>query len=839
MDWSTLQLEHPWRLWLAPAAMLVLALLALAGTRHDPRTRLIAFGLRTVAVAALCVLLAGPVVTRTDSQNDRLQPPWRLLLQPAPAQQGLVDFREPPELFIARVRNALESGAPPRRCEVVGEAESARHVLMALTALGMPCATSQPDGAGGAARAMLLGWNVPARPDPGEPMVVGLRVSGPGLVRLKLDGQELAASRQGDVVRHDGHAPASGRHLLEAELLDDAGRVVQRSGQVLRVADRPVLLVVGLDDTRAAEVARLAPGFAHRRCGTREFGTAQLTGTGLILTTVEALYRMDSMQAFTLAGFVARGGGLYVTGDGARHVPPEFLPEDARALLPVRLLPEPRPDTPPDPPVENRPTIEEVAKVSVCYVLDRSNSMNAPIVTRKGQTTRWQVAVQGVTDSMARLSIDARASVMTFTLKQTWQATPRVFLPFNQEEMSQRLRKLKGDEEYDESFYNTDIYAAVKAAIAEMEKEPSAIKLIIMMTDGADRAANTAAGLRHSDLRDLAISKDINIVAIGIGDAFADSIDSAAAQGVIRDLATRPEFAFMPASAEDAAQAHAIFVNSVETAFKAFDDKKAREEEARRRRLQEQADQQKEPPRIDALKGTWPLALEPLGRALFGADALGAAPPKVQWFARNQPRPDAAVTLSLQVQGEPPPAAMALGAYGLGRTAFWAAGTSSEALGELSGWADFPGLFAASLRWLTPRELPDPRLVGDAGPDGIRLLDPIDGAEYSAIGPSGETVSLQLRDGVLSASQPLAEGAWEVMESVGKEKRGIGDAYVLATAPEFARPREPPHPGLPGELQPGPDTVSQTRRLAEQPVLYLVLLVLMVLPLERYARRRS
>ena len=41
--------------------------------------------------------------------------------------------------------------------------------------------------------------------------------------------------------------------------------------------------------------------------------------------------------------------------------------------------------------------------------------------------------------------------------------------------------------------------------------------------------------------------------------------------------------------------------------------------------------------------------------------------------------------------------------YGLGRVGFWGAGTDPEALGELLGWTDFPGLFAGTMRWLLPR----------------------------------------------------------------------------------------------------------------------------------------
>lgn len=837
MDWSTLALEYPHRLWLLPIIAAALVVPALWGNRHDRATRTAALAVRLVCVLLVGLLIAEPVVTETDTRRFEPVQPWRLVLADAAPDPALVDFHESPEVFAARVRQALDAGVPPSRCEVFGTGAEARAAARAVASMGVPCRLVGPPPPDLSGVTAVL--EAPAELQPGETWQVAARWSGEGRPVLRLADAGLAFTQQGAELRAQGPALPAGRHVLEFELQGTDGRVLQRTGRTIRVGDKPVMLLLGLEDARAAEAVALAPAFDHRRCTVRELAADQLQGAQIVLASIEALYRLDSKQAYHLAGFVARGGGLFVTGDGAKHVPPEFLPDDVIGLLPVRLLPEPKPDTPPDPPVEDRPTIEEIAKVSVCFVLDRSNSMNAAIVTRAGQTTRWQVAVKGVSDSLAKLSIDARASVMTFTLKQTWQAKPQVFLPFNQEQMSERLRKLRGDEEYDESFYNTDIYAAVKGAIDVMEKEPSAIKLIIMMTDGADRPANTAAGLRHSDLRDAAVGKGINIVAIGIGDAFADSVDGFGARQVILDLATKPEFAFMPATSEDAARAHAIFVNSVETAFKAFDDKKAREEEARRKRLQEQTDQQNEPPRIDTLQGVFALALTPLGASLLGEQSLGARPPRMAWFARNQPRAGAAVALTLVEAGDPAPAALAFGAHGLGRTAFWAAGTKVESLGEVAGWAEFPALFAAALRWLTPRPVAEPRLIGDAASTGVGILDPLEEAAYTARDAAGRDTALQLKDGRLIPQDPLASGPWEIMETVGAQSRRIGDVYVALAEQPVAAMVAVDEPAGANELVALPPVLQRRVVMARQPVLYLVLALLMLLCVERVARRRS
>jgi len=832
MDWDSLTLANPTLLWLAPSALIVAALVAAAGARHELRTRLVALALRGIGVCALCVLIAGPQFVQSEETRFEPKGAWRLLMQETPTVAGTQDFRDRPEVFVARVRNALAAGNPPARCEVFGQGQHARWAYDSLLALDMPCALTQPAVASAEAAPMLLGFDAPRELQPGEPLACALRLWGDAEPAITIDGQAVPFEREPDRANVKLPALQAGRHVLEATLPSG-----QRVGHVLRVGPKPRLLMVGLDDAQAANAARLVPDFEHDRCTPEEFGAERISAAQVILASVQSLYRLHSLQAFALSAFVGRGGGLYVTGDGAKFVPPEYLADDIKRLLPVKLLPEPKPEDPPEPPVKEEPTIEEIAKVSVCYVLDRSNSMNANIGSY--QETRWQVATKGVLESMAKLSIDARASVMTFTLTQNWMYKPRVFFEHDRENvLAAQLRKAQSDNEYDEAFYNTDIYAAVKAAIDVMKDEPSAIKMIIMLTDGADRPANATAGLKHTDLRDLAVSKGINIVSIGIGEAFGGELGAEGAQNVIRDLATSPEFVFMAANAEDARKANTIFVNSVSTAFRMFDDKKAREEAERKRKLEDLANKQQEPPKIEALKGVFPLRLEPLGKSLFGADVLGDKPPRVQWYARNEPRPGSAVGLSIEAENSP--AALAFAAYGLGRTAFWAAGTQPDSLGEVAGWADFPGLFAATVRWLTPREVPDLRLVGGATPEGIELLDPVDGASYLARDSRGNAITLTLDQDMLRAQSPLPEGAYTIVETSGGSVREIGDVYVAAR-PQGMHRFEPAfaQPARAQDLQPLPAVSVSRRTSAELPAMLLLALFLGLLPMERLVRRRS
>ncbi|MCL4731261.1 MAG: VWA domain-containing protein [Planctomycetes bacterium] len=827
MGTGRLLLESTTPLWLAAAIVAVCAVAALAGRRHAARSRAMAFALRGAGVLALGLVLAGPYHLPEPEPAPRPGGTWRLLLAPAPPRDNTTDFRESPDVFVARVRHALETPAPPQRCVVHGDFDAARATMAALGGLGVAVEHTAPERAGTAAAPALLGLDAPRHVQPGEPVQVALRVLGDAPARIMLDGRPLEARRVGDRWLADPGPLDEGRHVVEAEL---NGRGM---GHVLRVGKRPALLMLGLDDRQTADVQRLTPDFAHLRCGVAEFDAGHAASARVCVTSVLALYRLSTAQSFDLAAWVGRGGGLFVTGDGARHVPPAYLADDVRALLPVRLIAESVPDKPEDPPVSEQPTIEEIAKVSVCYVLDRSNSMNAFIGNTR--QTRWQVATRGVLESMARLSLDARASVMTFTLSQNWLHKPRVFFDHDRENvLAAQLRRAESDNIYDEAMYNTDIYAAVKAALDVIEKEPAAVKMIILLTDGADRPANAAAGLRHSDLRDRAVRGGVNIVAIGIGEEFAGDLGSAGAQAVIRDLATQPQFAFIAASPEDAGKANAIFVNSVSTAFRLFDEKKAREEAERRRKLEDLARREKEPPKVDALKGTWPIRAAPLGLSLFGPE-IGTQSPRVQWYARHEVLPESAVALAIDAPADP--AGLAFRSFGLGRCAFWSAGTRAEDLGEVASWAEFGGVFASSVRWLTPREVPDLALVR-AGSGGIRLLDIVEGARWTARDQGGRELALELSDGLLRAPAELAPGAWEILEHTAAGVRNLGDVYIEAgaAAPAPARVLATVPAAVPVVAR---QPLPAQRRPAWHVMALLLGLFFALLPLERAARRRQ
>ncbi|MCB9894707.1 MAG: VWA domain-containing protein [Planctomycetes bacterium] len=869
-DWNTMSLNAPQHLPLLLVCAIVLAGTGLViGRRHDRRTRLVAGALRLGALVALGLVLLGPVVTADSEARFEPTGTWRLALANAtlPEAAGATDFAEAPDDFVNRVRNALTGESPPATTEVHGvERAATLQVRDRVQALGVPCKAVFPATEQSAPSPILRGIDAPTSVQPGEPFVARFLVAGPeATVVATLDGKPLELTDNTAEIRSD----APGRHVLEAQLLDADGKELQRTGHVFRVGEQPSVLALGLDDKAWRRALELAPDMRFTRVDVREFRSSHLEISGdpidMVLTSVDALNALDAAagvnahQADALAGFVARGGGLFVTGDGAKYVAPEHMSVYARQMLPVILQKEGKQPPPDNPPVEEEPIKVEVAKVSICFVIDRSLSMTTPIGTNG--PTRWKVASTGVAESLNLIdnggrydaedktseALATRVGVVAFTLDQNWVYGMAPAYKFQRDQIARDLTRIGNElsqvkaSDFDAQGFNTDIYAAMDSVIDVMKEEKSAVKMIVMLTDGGDRPENTLAGLKHSDLRQKAIENDINIITIGIGDGFdSRNVEGDAARKVVNELATKRSYAYIAADTETAKKANVIFVDSVDLAFEAYDDKKRLEEEKRRRKLEEELKKGEEPPKVDVMPGTFPLMLLPVGEQLFGAEALPKPAPKVAWVARNYAREGAAVALSAETTEPNATPVLAFKGYGLGRVAFWGAGMDPESLGEVTGWGEFPGIFAASLRWLLPREVPDVRLLGEATPDGIRILDPIPDATYVMRTKDGE-VPLTLKDGRLVGALPLGPG--EVFERVSNsedsEERSIGDVFVAEPAPVESRQfAEDATADLPPLAARSPEVTSLTRE-ATLPVLYLLTLVLILMPIERLVRRRS
>lgn len=837
------QIAAPGLLLWAPVAIVVMLLAALLLRRHSRWTRLWAWGIRAAAACVLVVAIAGFVQVREDSRNIEPQGVWRLLLDADAPRADARDFAEPVSTFINRVRNVVAGETPPERVEVWGEREHATRARDALLALGMPTTAHWPPSRRELSP-RIHGIDAPAMLQPGEAATVTVDASlGNTRLTVFLDGHELA-HEEGKV---ELRAAAPGRHVLEAVLTEASGTELQRAGHVVRVSDQPRVLLLGLSDEQASRAVLLAPGWQHERVPVENFRSEVLddpeSPVSVVLASVQSLFGLGMSQAYELSVWIARGGGLFATGDGAKFVAPEYMPMHIRRVLPVTLLKEGRPPAPEDPPVEEIEGKAEIAKVSIIFVLDRSTSMNQRASRRDSSPLRWDVAVRGVAESMAFVaggegraseSLNTRVGVLAFTLDRNWIARPQAMLPFDRSHVRRRLEALGSDGKYDDFGFNTDIYAAMEDALGVMKEEPSSVKVIVLLSDGADRPAVAAAGKRHSTLREQAIAADINIVTVGIGDEFdGSSPNSGAARSVVNELATKPEFANIPGSSAEAERAHVIFVNTVELAFRSYDERKQQEEEERRRRLEEQPDD--EPENVDILPGEFALRLMPAGVNLFGESALPDPAPRAAWYARSQAKPGSAVALALEAEDSPP--ALAFNAYGLGRTAFWSVGSDAESAGEVAAWADFPGVFAASLRWLTPREVPDIRLVGDATPHGVALLDPLPEATY-LLRSAGLERELALADGELGVEGGLPLGAAEIIERVGEEERAIGDIYIAAPSASGGMVEVLPDNPPPAAFRASVAEPRLARVAWPEAAVYLGLLFLMLMPIERAVRRR-
>jgi hypothetical protein len=832
-----LHLSYPGNLAVGLAALVVMALAALLMHRRHGLWRVAAaLGVRAVALAALVLLLAMPGQTVTVEQTFEPQQTWRYDTEPTDSM-----YHEPLPDFLRRARNALAEGIPPRNVEVHGPHADAVRARDAVQALGVPATAHWPDDAIGDAP-VLAGLVVPRHVQPGEPVEVSFQTRGDGRVELLVNG----VAHGHDLGRALLSGLAPGRHVVEARLLDSNGRELQRLGRVVRVSEPPLLLTIGLEAEQRAHAEAVAADWRHEHVGIEDFVPGRLTivaePVGVVLTSAHALYRLADYAEHTqaLARWVARGGGIFVTGDGARYVAPEFLPSHVRAMLPVVLQTEAEPPKPEDPPVEEEKGVAEIAKVSLIFVIDRSGSMNLPA---PGGGTRWQMAVQSVVESLRVLEgndtrqtevLNTRVGVMAFTLTQNWVMRPQNVLPFDRGKLERDLLDLQSDREFDETGFNTDIYAAMDDALRVMSDEPSAVRVIINLSDGGDRPRNIREGRHLRDIRERAMAQGINIVSVGIGDDFdGDSPEAGAARAAVRDMATRPQFAYIPGGSADARTVRVIFIDTVETAFRAYDQQQEAKEEERRRR-QEELEQ--EPETVDVMPGDFRLLAGPVADALFGDQLAAGDLPRAGWFASSRAKPDAAQVLLLEAQDEPP--ALAFGAYGLGRAGFWAVGSDPESLGELAGWERYGGVVASALRWLAPREVPDVPLMGEASPDGIRLLDPLPDARYSLRGDDAE-IPLRLERGMLVGDGPLPVGAGVVLEHADEETHELGDVYIRPAYDPGGRVYPVDDNPPPAVLERREPVISARQQVWSGGLLLLAAMFLIVMPIERLIRVRS
>ncbi len=843
MDWPALDsivFAAPKALLLADACA-VAALIAGAwlGKRHPRRVRLAGAALRFCAILLVGLTLASPSVEAVSETRFEPRGIWTLALdQSAPAGSAMV-FRESPYEFAARVRNALVKGTPPAQAQVFGAREAALEASALITALGVPC-TAHFEKKDGAHEYTLGEIRAPLTLQPGEPLDGAVETFGQADLPA---GSKLVLTVDGKVhgplknARLPNLSLQPGRHVLTIDRVDATGRVVQRVGHVLRVGAKPRLLALGFDESEFAKLEPLATKFERERIEPRMLTAQKLREVEVVFMTVACGVSVSSAQARELAQFVANGGGLYVTADGAERTNRAYLESGFRDLLPVRLL-EQRQEKPPDPPVELEIGKAEVAAVSLAFVVDRSRSMEAAV---GAGSTRWRIAVEAIRQALGKLDPWDRAGVLSFTLSRQWRPRPKVIAPFDRELIAKDLIALRDDDKFDKMGYNTDIYAAVSEAIEVMSQERSAVKVIVVLTDGGDKDNDDGTVRNHHELAELAISKSINIVALGIGDGFiGDQPEVYAARKVIENLATKTQFAKIASDADAAKSAPVVFVNAVEFAYQAYDaEMQRRQREKEKRPIDTPKD-----PKIDVLEGKFALSLTPVGEQLFGQRALPDPAPRLLKYARCQLRRDSAMALSF-APGEPggpeqaQPVALALSSFGLGRVAFWASGSDAASLGDVARWEEYPRLVAQTLRWLVPREDPQPRLVGGASTQRIGLIDPIEGAAY-LLRVADRDIALRLSESeLLPVDGPLPEGDAEIVEKVGNQQRVIGDVF-LALGPAAQSRQSPVHEQhSQSPLQSRPVETQVRRERAELPIIACLTLMLILMPFERLIRRRS
>ncbi|MCC6572532.1 MAG: VWA domain-containing protein [Planctomycetes bacterium] len=822
-DLQSLSLASPQNLTLAAAGGVALILLV-AGlkSRHPAAARYGALVVRLLVLAALGLALASPSITAQTEERFAPQGVWNLAADGSAATVSN---------FSARVRTAFAEGKPPSLIEISGKPAHVRAAAAIVEPLEVPVRLKE-EAVAGDAGPVLVSVDAPALLSPGEPLAATLRGAGRGGdVRFLVDGKEVAREPlDADALGWPQLALEPGRHDIVAELMD-GDDVRQRIGHVLRVDRMPRLIALGMTGAEFARLETLAPNYERRAIDIKDFSKANLQEAEVVVLPILAGLDMTDRQAHALMQFAANGGGVLITADGAEQVSPEMLPSELRELLPVRLMQQPR-VPPPDPPVKEEIGKAEVAAVSIMYVIDRSTSMESKV----GKATRWDIAVEAVRKSLEKLDAWDRASVVAFTLKRTWMPRPQVVAPFDRELIARELRDLEPDHEYDPRGYNTDIYKAVEEGLDVLEKEPSAVKMMVLLTDGGDRDDDGGKARNHRALAERAISKKINIVTLGIGDGFNESsMGSASARRLINDIATKPGYAYIAPDAKTAEVAPVVFVRAVELSYEAYTEEMQRRELEKKKRA---VDQPQKPPVVEVAKGDYALQWTTVEQQLLGSE-IPKPPPRLAQYALTRLREHSANAITLGGVKDEQPALLTLGGYALGRVAFWASGLDDESLGGVGQWKDFPRFYAQLVRWLQPRNEPDPRLISGATRAGIGLIDPIEGAQY-VLRRDGVESSLELENGELRAREgTLPDGAAEIIERMGSEERHIGDVFITErpAAASVARVLDEIKPAA--DLAELPPIVRTTRREALEPLMALLIAALALMPIERFVRRRS
>ncbi|MEM8885225.1 MAG: VWA domain-containing protein [Planctomycetota bacterium] len=538
------QFELPQRLWLAIPAVAILALMPLLRRRGGMRPVRLGL-LRAAILGCLVAVLCGPFYIERGEQTGAVF----VLADTSPSVgvRGLEQMREalPADTEARLITFGAEAKSIASRDEIAADPRPVTDIAEALRLAAVRAGTTRPlrfvvlsDGranrgdANEAARRLrrrrveVQAIGVPDRvPQSAASFrVLRLRASEveepgkvPDLVALVeaeaearaeatvyVDGKEVAT--QPIVLqagRNEVQVPAlplgPGEYAVQLLLRGDRSPDDNLADTMLRVAGAPKVLVLAAQKRRSLVAEALeSQGMEVTVAG----ADAKLDGYDAVVLLPDADAR--ALDAGALASFIGeRGGGLLAVGGSEGPGLARLADSPAAFLLPVeveaRQASEDKP-TPPDKNEDPQPKIEikeektQAYPISLCLLVDRSGSMIGEKIQRA------KMAAAASADALTR---DDRISVIAFGDTAEVIMAPRQ--AGNAQEVYGRVARLQARG-------RTAMFAALQLAYRVLDKEPTPIRHIVLLSDGEP----TDNG-RWRDLVTAGTAEKITLSCVGIG----------------------------------------------------------------------------------------------------------------------------------------------------------------------------------------------------------------------------------------------------------------------------------------------------------------------------------
>ncbi|MCA8939019.1 MAG: VWA domain-containing protein, partial [Planctomycetes bacterium] len=639
------------------------------------RSQVFAWMLRSLLVLSVLALAARPVESVTEEA-----PPYLIAIcDNAAPELRAAALAEHPELveapsgrqeFLSWLTSRTSGERKPKRAKLWLEsalASEARLLLKAaeveheVIAFERPLPTSkdspneahEADSKQSPAAALAMELFTPALLSLDEPLLVQVRVDQEIQAQpsLEIDGesQPLAKEKAG-WYRFIGYLPA-GAYEVRVELM--GAKPLKAMRRVVVLPERATIGVISQRIATQQTIRALFPAFDTVVINADAMPPDEaLAEARALIFPIDEYPRPHPSIGRALSGYMAGGGVVLFTGTSnarLRTLKDLRIAEDIERLLPVSFLAPPEPsievppeDKPPpeekkDPKSEKKDVEATVGRVSVLFLVDHSGSMVGE---------RWQQTSAALNGALERIAEFDRAGVMLFTDKQEWligngigdvtkdtAATIRNLLLNNKPQQASLTRL--GD--------------AVTAGLNAMDQETSAVRVMVVISDGIEEIIPGKNDPDFDAMRRRAIDNDFTIVTVRV-DAGGEDLTSRKADERMKAIATTDAYAYAVTQEGEKTLVPKIVLESVALAYRLYDKKEEEakraneeaeakrkaeeeakrkaeaEEEAKRReaeqkRLEEEWRKEQEAlllPADEFLEGVAPLRLTPLGRTLYG-----------------------------------------------------------------------------------------------------------------------------------------------------------------------------------------------------------------------------